>query len=99
MNPSKVIRSQTFELTDLPNVGPSIAKDLRSLGVRKPSDLAGRDPVALYQRLNQQTRVQHDPCVLDVFMSVIDFMNGKPPQAWWKFTAARKKLLARKSKN
>jgi hypothetical protein len=99
MNPAKVKRSHTVELTDLPNVGPSIANDLRSLGIRKPGDLAGRDPVVLYQRLNQQTGVRHDPCVLDVFMSVVDFMNGKPPKAWWKYTAARKKLLPPEPRN
>jgi len=99
MNPAKVKRSQTIELTDLPNVGPSIAGDLRLIGVRKPSDLAGRDPVVLYQRLNQQTGVRHDPCVLDVFISAVDFMNGKPPRVWWKYTAARKKLLLAESRN
>lgn len=99
MNPAKVKRSHTVELTDLPNVGPSIANDLRSLGIHKPGDLAGREPVALYLRLNQQTGLRHDPCVLDVFMSVVDFMNGKPAKAWWKYTAARKKLLPPEPRN
>ena len=32
-----------------------------------------------------------DPCVIDVFMSAIDFMEGGEPSAWWEFTNERKK--------
>jgi hypothetical protein len=37
------------------------------------------------------TNTRHDPCVLDVFISVTRFMAGGAPQAWWKFTAERKR--------
>ena len=36
----------------------------------------------------------HDPCVIDVFLSIVDFINGGEPQDWWKFTAQRKAYLA-----
>lgn len=95
MNPTKVKRNKISKLTDLPNVGPATAQDLRLLGISQPNDLVGRDPVVLYQQLIKQTGVRHDPCVLDVFMSVTDFMNGNPPKPWWKYTDTRKKLQAR----
>jgi hypothetical protein len=90
MNPSKVDRSRTILLTDLPNVGPSIAEDLRAIGIQAPGDLVGKDPVELYDRLNEITGTQHDPCVLDVFLSVTDFMNGNAAQPWWAYTQERK---------
>ena len=34
-------------LEDVPNVGKSVAADLRSLGIRAPADLKGRDPCVL----------------------------------------------------
>jgi hypothetical protein len=93
MNPSKVDRSRTILLTDLPNVGPSIAEDLRAIGIQAPGDLVGKDPVELYDRLNEITGTQHDPCVLDVFLSVTDFMNGNAAQPWWAYTQERKNRL------
>jgi hypothetical protein len=41
MTPS---RTDLAELEQVPNAGPSIAADLRLLGVAKPADLVGRDP-------------------------------------------------------
>jgi hypothetical protein len=94
MHPSKVSRRRLASLTDLPNVGPSIAEDLRQIGIREPNDLAGKSPLDLYDELNRRTRTRHDPCLLDVFMSVTSFMDGGPPRAWWTFTPRRKRLLA-----
>jgi hypothetical protein len=31
-------------LEAIPNVGASIARDLRSIGIKQPQDLIGRDP-------------------------------------------------------
>lgn len=69
MNPSKTVRSKTHILTDLSNIGPSIAEDLRVVGIQTPQDLVGKDPLQLYKQLNAITGIRHDPCVLDVFMS------------------------------
>lgn len=90
MNPSKVVRSRVARLTDLPNIGPSIAEDLRLLGYATPQQLAGQDPYEMYDRINRTTRTVHDPCLLDVFISVTRFMDGEPPQPWWHYTAGRK---------
>lgn len=93
MNPSKTDRSKTHALTDLPNVGPSIAEDLRIVGIQVPLDLVGKDPLTLFNSLNDLTGVRQDPCVLDVFMSVVDYMAGNDAQPWWAYTENRKKLL------
>jgi hypothetical protein len=94
MNPAKVRRDQVHALTDLPNVGPAMARDLARLGITSPADVSGREPFALYQALCRETATRQDPCVLDVFMSVTAFMDGDDPRPWWHYTAERKRRYA-----
>jgi hypothetical protein len=82
------------ELEDIPNIGPAIAADLRSLGIDAPSQLRGNDPYALYDRLCLETGVRQDPCLLDTFIAAVRFMDGGPRLPWWAFTPERKKELA-----
>ena len=91
MNPDKVQRKRLYRLTDLPNVGPAMANDLELIGIHSPEKLVGKDPLKLYQMLCRKSGVRHDPCVLDVFMSVTSFMSGGQPQPWWAYTAERKR--------
>lgn len=91
MHPDKVNRKKLTRLTDLPNVGPACAKDLVLLGIHSPTDLRGKDPLTLYRTLCAITGVRHDPCVLDVFMSLTRFIGGDAPKPWWAYTAERKK--------
>ena len=77
-------------LEQLPNIGPSIAADLRAIGIRTPADLCGQDAFTLYRRLCETTGLRHDPCVLDTFMAATDFMRGAPAAPWWAYTAQRK---------
>jgi hypothetical protein len=84
-------------LEDLPNIGPAIAKDLRRIGVLEPKALVGRDPFAMYDELCRVTGQRHDPCLLDVFISAVRFMEGTPAKPWWKFTAERKREMARRA--
>ncbi len=93
MNPTKVFREAVRTLADLPNVGALIAADLRLLGINDPQQLTGQCPFELYDRLCAVTGVRHDPCVIDVFMSVTDFISGGVPRPWWHFTQARKQRL------
>ena len=72
------------------NVGPATEKDFRLLGFDAPTGLIGQDAWQLYERLCQMTGEFHDPCVLDVFLSVIAYMNGEPPKPWPDFTESRK---------
>lgn len=94
MNPAKVSRDRLGQLTDLPNIGPALAADLRLLGIDAPAGLIGQDPHELYERLCILTATRHDPCVLDVFIAITRFMAGEPPRAWWEFTAERKRRTA-----
>jgi hypothetical protein len=80
-------------LQDLPNIGPSIAGDLRQLGIARPADLIGRDPYAMFEDLCRITGRRHDPCLLDTFIAVTDFMAGAPAKPWWRYTAGRKRKL------
>jgi hypothetical protein len=91
MHPNKVNRTQLIKLTDLPNIGPASAKDLLLLGVQTPEQLIGMSPLQMYQDLCSLTGQRHDPCVLDVFISVVRFMQGETAQAWWCYSAERKK--------
>ncbi len=79
-------------LTDIPNIGASIAQDLRGLGINTPADVKKMDPVSVYEALRGPMGARHDPCVLDTFLAAHAFMNGGPRQPWWDFTAQRKKL-------
>lgn len=91
MNPAKVVREKVRRFTDLPNIGPAAAKDFALLGFTEPSQLVGADPFELYRSLSILTKTRQDPCVLDVFMSVVSFLEGKPPAPWWSFTEQRKR--------
>ena len=84
-------RQTVTELTELPNIGPAIAEDLRLIGVLCPQDLIHQDPYQLFKSLCLKTGVQHDPCVLDVFLAAVDFMEGGKAVPWWEFTTQRKK--------
>jgi Pathogenicity locus len=90
MNPAKVVRNKVRRFSDLPNIGPASAKDFELLGFKKPGDLKGADPLDLYNALCSITGTYQDPCVLDVLMSVVDFLDGNPPRVWWHFTEQRK---------
>lgn len=88
------VRTDVARLEDIPNVGVSIAGDLRLLGITSPDDLPGRDPYALYNELCRITGQRHDPCVIDTFIAAVRYMEGGPKTPWWKFTDERKKTLA-----
>jgi len=91
MNPAKVDRNRTRVLTDLPNIGPVMARHLESIGIRSPDDLVGADAFELYQHLCRTTGSGQDPCVLDVLISVVRFMAGEAPRPWWDYTEKRKR--------
>jgi hypothetical protein len=80
-------------LEQLPNIGPSLARDLRLIGITHPRQLRGKDAFVLYQRLCAATGKRQDPCVLDTFMAATDFMGGAAPAPWWQYTAQRKALF------
>lgn len=91
MNPAKIERDRVRQLTDLPNVGPATAIDLRLIGINAPEQLVGKDPLKLYQSLCSKSGARQDPCVLDVFISITRFMGGDEPKPWWAYTEERKR--------
>ena len=84
-------RSEIDHLQQIMNIGPSIADDLNRIGIRRPQQLCRRDPWRLFLKLCQNDGIKYDPCVLDVFISAVDFMDGNRPQPWWNYTARRKR--------
>lgn len=77
----------------LPGIGPSLAGDLRLLGVKSLGDLARRDPEKLYARLCDMTKSKQDPCVLYVFRCAV--YATRTPLAdrellkWWNWMERR----------
>lgn len=63
------------------------------LGIECPVDLIGRDPYQLYEELCSVAHKKHDPCVLDIFISAVRYIEGDPPRKWWEFTEERKRRL------
>ena len=92
MNPNKVDRNRLFKLEDLPNIGKATADDLRLLGIQTPDALVDKDPFEMYEMLCKVTGTLQDPCMIDVFMSVVSFMDGGDALPWWWFTGERKRL-------
>lgn len=82
-----------MRLEDIPNIGPSIADDLRALDIYEPVQLIGKDPYALYRLIGEISGEQHDPCLCDTFIAAVRFMEGGPPRPWWFYTAERKQRL------
>lgn len=78
-------------LTDIPNIGKAMERDLLLAGIQHPADLIGKDPYQLFEKLCEVTNARHDLCVLDTFISAVRYMEGGPPKKWWEFSGERKK--------
>lgn len=85
------VRADTT-LRQMPNVGPAMERDLHLLGIRRPADLIGRDPLRLYRALERRSGARQDPCVLDTFLALVDFAEGAPARLWFHYTARRKSM-------
>jgi DNA transformation protein len=84
----------TGKLEDIPNIGKSIASDLRSLGILTPQQLATRDPLKTYLALSGNMGKRHDPCVLYTLMAAQHYLQSGEAISWWKFTEQGKRMLA-----
>jgi len=80
---------KTDELQTIPSIGPSMAKDLRSLGIKKVADLKNADPQELYDRLCRKTRTKQDRCVLYTFRCAVYYASRpvhEPEKLkWWNW--------------
>jgi hypothetical protein len=91
------VRIDVARLEDIPNIGQSIAQDLRRLGISSPDELPGRDPYQMYDEICRVTKQRQDPCLLDTFIAAVRYMEGAPKTPWWKYTAERKRTLAERA--
>jgi len=77
------------DLQTLPSIGPSLALDLRALGVRSKAALKRRNPEALYARLCQLRGQRQDPCVLYSFRCAAYAARTPKPKPelllWWQW--------------
>ena len=64
----------TSNLTEIPNIGPAIARKLERLDVAALDDLRGRDPHELFERLCALDGRRHDPCLLPRFVPMGEAM-------------------------
>ena len=79
-----------ISITDLPNIDPASAADLRRLGIHHPKDRIGKNAAILYHILCAPDGIRHKPCVPDILQSVVDYMHGGEALAWWTYSAKRK---------
>ena len=86
-------RSLTDPLQSLPGIGPSLAEDLRLLGIREPADLRGQDPQDLYDRLCTLTGLRQDRCVLYAFRCAVHVASNPETEPenrlWWTWKDRR----------
>lgn len=77
------------DLSSIPGVGPSIASNLHSLGIRQVADLRGRNPELLYSELCREMGQHVDRCVLYVFRCAVYFASESrhDPELlkWWNW--------------
>ncbi|MGH7702399.1 MAG: helix-hairpin-helix domain-containing protein [Gemmatimonadales bacterium] len=76
------------ELRSIPGIGPSLAGDLRALGITRIADLKRRDPERMYARL-ERLQGRQDPCVLYTFRCAAYFARTRRPVPrllkWWNW--------------
>jgi len=79
----------TSDLLRIPGVGPSVAADLRSVGVREIANLRGGNPEKLYADLCRKRGRHIDRCVLYVFRCAVYFASETKhdPELlkWWNW--------------
>jgi predicted DNA-binding transcriptional regulator YafY len=68
----------------LGSIGIESARDLVELGLKTRDELAGQDPIVLYERLCTLTGTRQDPCVEDVFRCAIAQIDHPDLPAEWR---------------
>lgn len=79
---------QIGQLTEIPGVGKSIARDLKNLGIYEVKDLKNKDPEKLYELSNNLAGVRQDRCLLYVFREAVYYAEGgrdKEKLKWWNW--------------
>jgi len=92
------IRTDITNFKEVPNVGPATIKYLSIIGINTPYELIGQNPYSMYEDLCNILGKKFDPCLADVFISAVRFMEGAPPKKWWKYSKERKTNLSKDKK-
>ena len=77
------------DLQRIPGIGPSLARDLVDLDIRRVADLRRRNPERLYEELIALRGAYQDRCVLYTFRCAVYFANEPNPDPerlkWWNW--------------
>ena len=80
------------ELKTIPSIGPSLAQDLYTLGIRRIADLKRKNPETLYRQLERLTKSHQDRCVLYTFRCAVYYAKTPQPDPrrllWWNWKDA-----------
>jgi nucleotidyltransferase/DNA polymerase involved in DNA repair len=84
-------KEQLRQLMEIPGVGKSIAADLMRIGIRRVSDLKGKNPEVLYDQSNALAGIVQDRCLLYTFRCAVYYANTKKERQnpeklkWWNW--------------
>ncbi len=82
-------RTFSHDLESIPGIGPSLAADLRKLGIERVGDLRSRNSEKLYTDLGALKGVRQDPCVLYAFRCAVYYSGNENPDPellkWWNW--------------
>ena len=101
--PTAKMKDQS-DLQQIPGVGPSIARTLQLVGIRRVADLKGRDPERLYQSLIRKEGRHIDRCVLYIFRLAVYYAstperNHDPDKLlWWNWMDAARIQSSKRKK-
>lgn len=77
------------DLTVIPGVGVSIARDFVDLGITKVSDLVGKSPEGLYEELCRLRHAHIDRCMLYVMRCAVYYASSSTHEPeklkWWNW--------------
>jgi len=77
------------ELRTIPGVGTSVSRNFFDIGIKKISDLKGKDPETLYEKSNRFAGKRQDRCLLYVFRCAVYFAETEYPKPdklkWWNW--------------
>jgi len=84
-----VTESNTNELEQIPGVGVAITRHLRNIGISTVSQLRGRDPEKLYEKLCDFQAAPVDRCMLYVLRCAVYYASNAEhdPELlkWWNW--------------
>jgi hypothetical protein len=87
------VANRVSKLENIPNIGKSIAADLRGIGILQAQQLLTQEPLAIYLKLADQMGKRLYPCVLYTLLAAQHFLHSGEALKWWKFTEEGKRLL------